>query len=340
MRFRTFSTCALVCACWLTAAAGVGTFAVAQDKKQADAKVAGGEREAAEKINKATGGEAKLQAAAEFVRKYPKSSLRPRVAEAVAAEIAGTQDGSLKISLAQTYLDFFNEPAEAEHVNGLLLTAMIDADRTADAFKLAPSWLEKHPDDVDTLRRLAIIGSNASIKGDNSFVEQAQQYGVKAAELIETDKKPAHVEAAKWTDYKAKYLPGLYREMGILALRAGDKTTGRTRLEKAVALNTGDPSVYAIVGQMADEDYTASANEYKTASGPAKDAALKKAHGQLDNVIDLYAHAVALSEGRPEYEQLRTQLMPALEEYYKFRHKNSTDGLRQLIDKYKKPATP
>lgn len=340
MKFRNIGTYALVCACWLALAVGVGATPATQDKKQPEAKLSSGERDAAEKINKASGGEAKLQAAAEFIKKYPKSSLRPRIAEAVATEISNTQDDALKISLSQTYLDFFNQPAEAEYVNGMMLSAMLTTDRLADAFKLAPAWLEKHPEDVDMMRRLAIVGSNAAIKGDNSFITQAQQYGVKAIEIIEADKKPANIEAAQWTDYKAKYLPGLYRETGVLALRSGDKAAGRARLEKAAALSSSDPSVYAIVGQLADEEYTASVTEYNVATGPAKDAALKKAQGQLDNVIELYAHAIALTEGHPEYEQLRTQLMPALEEYYKFRHNKTTNGLQQLIDKYKKPVTP
>src|SRR2546423_1797703 len=182
MKFRTLSACALVCACWLAASAGASAFsAAAQDNKgtQADAKVSSGERDAAEKINKAKGGEAKLQAAAEFIKKYPKSSLRPRVAEAVAAEIAGTPEAELKISLSRTYLDFFNQPAEADYINGTLLRALLDTDKNSsnavEVFKLAPAWLEKHPEDVDTLRRLAITGSNAAIQGTNRYVARAQQ---------------------------------------------------------------------------------------------------------------------------------------------------------------------
>jgi hypothetical protein len=346
MKFRTLSACALVCAFLLTVGAGASG-ASAQDNKStqaSDAKVSSGERDAAEKINKAKGGEAKLQAAAEFIKKYPKSSMRPRIAEAIANEISATPEAELKISLSRTYLDFFNQPAEADYINGTLLRALLDTDKSAsnaaEIFKLAPAWLDKHPEDVDTLRRLAVTGSNAAIAGNNAYVAQAQQYGAKAIELIEADKKPEAVDAAQWAEYKSKQLPGLYREAGILALRSGDKAAGRARLEKAITLNTPDPSVYAIVGQMADEDYTTYVNEYKAApAGAARDAALKKAQAQLDKVIDLYAQSVALTEGHAEYDQLRGQVMPALEEYYKFRHNNSSDGLQQLIDKFKKPAT-
>ena len=337
MKFRILAACALACAFALGAQG-----AAAQDAaKQADAaKISSGEREAAEKINKAKGAEAKLQAASEFVKKYPKSTLRQRIAEAVANEILSTQDPAQKAALIETYVAFFNEPAEAEMVNAALLSAYIDAEnppRPADAFKLAPAWLAKHPEDFDMMRRLAAVGSNAAIRGDSAYVEDARKYGSQALELIEADKKPADVDAQKWAEYKAKFLPGLYREVGILSLRTGDNAAGRARLEKAIALNTDDPSVYAIVGQMNDEEYTQLVSAYKAApAGAARDAALKKAEAQLDKVIDLYARAVALAQGRPEYETLRTQVTPALTDYYKFRHNNSDAGLQQLIDKYKR----
>lgn len=339
MRFRTFSTCALICACWLTASAGVGAFAKAQDTKQADAKLSSGEREAADKINKAKGGEAKLQAAAAFVAKYPKSSLRPRVAEAVANEIFNTADNDLKISLAQTYLDFFKEPSEAEHVNGLLLTALLTANRAADVFKLAPAWLEKHPEDVDTLSRAAVLASNEVIKDDNSYAEVGQQYGAKAIELLEADKRPASIDAAQWTTFKTATLPTLYRATGIIAFKTGDKTGAIARLEKAAALKTPDPAVYLLLGDLTYEQYEALAKKYQaTPEGPGKKEMLKGVEASLDKVIEAYAQSVAITAGNAQYQAPHDQLKKDLETYYKYRHGGSTDGLQQLMDKYKKPA--
>ncbi|HKG14442.1 MAG TPA: hypothetical protein VKB12_14030, partial [Pyrinomonadaceae bacterium] len=287
MKFITLAACALACA---FAFGAVNAAAQAAPAAQDDSKVSGGEREAAEKINKAKGAEAKLQAASEFIKKYPKSTLRPRVAGAVSGEILSTQDAAQKAALIETFVAFFNDPAEAELVNGPLLAAYIDANRPADAFKLAPVWVGKHPDDIDTLRRLAITGSNAAITGENAYVADALKYGLQAVEMIEGDKRPASIDAAQWADYKTKFLPGLYREVGVLSLRTGDNAGARTRLEKAIALGTDDPATYAIVGQMNDEEYVQFVNAYKAApAGAARDAALKKAQDQLDKVIDLYA---------------------------------------------------
>lgn len=338
MRFRTFSTCALICACWLSVAAGVGAFAATQDNKQADAKLSSGEREAADKINKAKGGEAKLQAAAEFVGKYPKSSLRPRVAEAVAAEIFNTADNDLKISLIQTYLDFFKEPAEAEQVNGMLVTALLNANRAEDVFKLAPAWLANHPEDVDTLSRLAVLASNEIIKDNKAYAEPGQQYAAKAIELIEADKRPANIDAAQWTTFKAATLPTLYRATGIIAFKTGDKPNAIARLEKAAAYKTPDPSVYLLLSDLTYEQYEALAKKYQgTPEGPGKKEMLKGVEASLDKVVEIYAQAVAITEGNAQYQGAHDQLKKDLETYYKYRHNSSTDGLQQLMDKYKKP---
>ena len=338
MKFKILAACALACAFALGA---VNAAAQATPAAQDDSKISGAERDAAEKINKAKGAEAKLQAASEFVKKYPKSTLRPRIAGAISNEILSTQDAAQKIALIETFMDFFKEPTEADLVNGPLMVAYIDANRPSDAFKIAPAYFGKRADDVDTMRRLAIVGSNAAIAGDDAYVKDALKYGLQAVELIEGDKRPASIDAAQWADYKTKFLPGLYREVGVLSLRTGDNTAARTRLEKAISLGTDDPATYAIAGQMNDEEYIQLVNAYKAApAGATRDAALKKAQDQLDKVIDLYAHAVALSTGRAEYDSLRTQVTPALTDYYKFRHNNSDAGLQQLLDKYKKTATP
>jgi len=67
-----------------------------------------------------------------------------------------------------------------------------------------------------------------------------------------------------------------------------------------------------------------------------KDELLKQAYGAMDQVIDLYAHAVGLAEGRAEYDKLRAQVTADLQTYWTHRHNGSTEGLQQLIDKYKR----
>lgn len=336
MKFRILAACALA----LAFVSGAPPASFAQGDKQAEVKVSGGERDAMTKIEKAKGAEAKLQAGAEFVKKFPKSALRPKVAKAVADEIAATSDEQLKISLAETYLGFFNEPTEAALVNDALLAAYINSGRTEQAFKMGSDRLAKNADDVDLLRSLSVIASNETIKGNNTYAAQGQQYGTKAIELLEADKKPEGVDDAKWASYKAEALPTLYRATGIIAYKTNDKATAIARLGKAAEMKFNDPGIYLLLSDLTYDDYDVLSKQYNVAAAADKPAALAKAQAALDKVIETYAQAVAMTEGNAQYQQAHEALKEEVTKFYKFRHNNSDQGLQQLLDKYKRPATP
>ena len=360
MRHKCFAlTCALVACAFLTGGSATSSLARTgqekdkatqggQDAKDKDAKdkdkaatanLSDGERKAATKINEAKDPSAKLTAATDFVKKYPKSTLRPKIADHVAGHLSNVQDSAQKLKLAETYLTVFSEPGEAELVTPYLVEGYLTANRLDDAFRIGGPWLEKNPNEVDVLRRLAILGATEAFRENKKYAQQSQQYGVKAIELLENDTKVAGFDDAQWTEYKTRWLPVLYREMGVLALVLDNKSDALIRLENAVALKTTDPTVYAILGNLKNDDYLFMAKQYNVLpAGAEKEAALKKAQAQMDKVIELYAQAIGTSGERPEYKPVRDQLMPALEDYYKSRHNGSTDGLRQLIDKYKQTA--
>jgi hypothetical protein len=335
MKLRILSAFALVCAMACGAAA-----ATAQETKpkQAEAKVSGGEISAAQKIQKAKGVEARLQAAAEFIKKYPQSSLRPKIADGLAQEIDDTTDAQQKVSLAQTYLEIFNLPAEAQNINSTLLNAYIGAGKTEEAMKLGADWLAKHPDDARMMLNLTILASAAAIKGDASYVARGREYGAKAIGLFEADKMPEGYDAAKWPQFRSSSLVSLYRETGVLAYKAGDKRGALPLLEKAAALKSPDPGVYLLLSELNNDAYEMRAKEYQVASAAEKSVALKNVEAALDKVIDSYAQAVAVTDGNAQYQPVNAAIRQDLERYYKFRHNNSTEGMQQLIDKYKKPA--
>lgn len=329
MMFRILSALALACA--------LAGAAAAQEKPKQDApKVSGGERDAAQKIEKANGTEARLQLAAAFVKKYPQSPLRAQIAEAIAREIAETADNQAKGALAQTFLDIFNLPEEASLVTGTLLNSYINTGQTQDALKLGTDWLAKHPDDISVMRNLTILASAEAIKGNNAFAAQGRDYGAKAIALLEADKMPAGFDAAKWPEYKQESLASLYRETGVIAFKTGDNAEALRLLEKAVELGTADAAAYFIVGDLNNEVYELRAKESIVAAPSDKPAATKRAEEALDKVIESYARAIAFTEGKPDYAQANAQLRERIAPYYKYRHKNSTEGMQQLIDKYKK----
>jgi len=333
MKFRILSACALVCALALASAAQEA------GKQAAAAKPpSGGEREAAQKVEKAQGTEAKLQMAAAFIKKYPQSSLRKGIAEALARDISATTDAPLALSLAQTYQEIFNLPEEKQQVNATLLNAYINTGKVDEAMKMGTGWLAQHPDDIPTMQNLTILASAQAIKGNAAFVAQGRQYGAKAIELLEGDKMPEGFDAARWPDYKKTALMSLYRETGVLAYKAGEKSGALPLLEKAAALNSPDPGVYFLMSELLNDVYETRAKEYQVAAVADRPTAMKNVETALDKVIESYARAIAVTDGNAQYAQANAAFRQDLERYYKFRHKNSTDGLQQLIDKYKKPA--
>jgi hypothetical protein len=335
MRFRILSACALACACVVGAA---GAAAAAQDSKgtQAEVKVSGGERDAAAKIEKAKGTEARLQAASEFVKKYPNSTLRPRIAKSLADEVAATTDPQMKISLGQVYLDIFNRPEETQYVNTTLLNTYINSGKTDEAMKAGAAWLQQHPDDIPTMQNLTILAAAAAIRGDNTYIAQGRQYGAKAIEMLEADRMPAGADATRWPDFKKSALVSLYRETGILAYKSSDSAAALSLLEKAAALKSPDPGVYLLLSDLSSDEYQSLAKQYQVASAAEKPAALQKAQAALDKVIENYAQAIAVTDGNPTYQQVNAAMRQNLTENYKYRHNGSTEGMQQLIDKYKK----
>ncbi|MBL8205050.1 MAG: hypothetical protein JNM09_12530 [Blastocatellia bacterium] len=294
-----------------------------------------GEIEAAQKVQNAKDLPAKMKQAEEFMKKNSKSSLRPKVAEYLSIEIGNVMDAKQRLSYIESYSKLFSSEVE----QGFLATSLVDAyaqtDKLDEAFKLAPKAFEKSPDNVLLMTQLALKGSNAVRQGNAQYSEPSKQYALKAIEMIETDKKPANINDQYWGEIKSKWLPELHQALGFIAFSAGDGAEAKVRFQKVVQLNPQNPNGYLMMASFADGDYQRAAMEYNTASGAAKDGALKKAYEHLDSVIDYYARVVALTEPKPEYKQIHDQVLPALQDTYKVR-KGSLDGLQQLIEKYKK----
>ena len=312
-----------------------GTLSAQEDKKLSE-----GESKALTAIQSAPDAAAKLAAAREYVKKYPKSTNRAEVSGYLAGQIDQVRDGAQKLALAETYQQIFNTEQEQETIRPVILDAYFDAKRTDDAFALAATILAKQPENVFILSRMMIAGTDEAKRNNAKYVATSQQYGLKAIELIEANKKPADVTDAAWEKQKS-YLPVLYQNTAILALMTGKSAEASTRLEKAIALDPSEAFNYVLLGSIANEEYQKLATAQRSMpAGPEKAETLKKATATLDKVIDLYAHAVAASEGKPQYQQIHDQVMQDLTPYYKYRHNQSTEGLQQLIDKYKTTAKP
>jgi cell division ATPase FtsA len=308
--------------------------ASAQEKKP-EIKVSEEEAKALNAINAMTDPAAKLKAVEDFIKKFPKTPVRVQLAETVAGEIAKIKDITQAISLAETARTIFTADEELEPIRGVLLDSFVQASRADDVYKIGGEILAKNPDEVHTHVQLAFTAANEVKKQNQKFVQQGLQSGLKAIELIEADKKPPKMDPTNWASHK-QLLPSIYQQVAVLNLVTGNAAEAKTKAAKAAELGPTDPMSFALLGMVINSDYLKLATSYKAMpEGKDKEATLKKIEGMMDEIIDAYAHAVALSIGKPEHQAMMQQLTVDLTSYYKFRHNQSTDGLQALIDKYK-----
>lgn len=299
------------------------------------------EQNLAQKITSAPDAAAKLKAAAALIKKYPKTAIRPRVAQEIGDSIQEVKDSTQKLALAQEFQTLFNDPAEEEIIGPIIVDAYADANQVDQAFAKGSDFLSRHPDSLRVLVQMLSIGTEQAKKQNPKFIDQAIRYGTRAAEIGEADKKPADFDDASWLHFKTKVLPSIYPSLGLLYMSKGARTEAKAQYTKASQLAPADPFNYVMLAALLNEDYQTEAKAYQSSSpGAARDAQLKKVQGLLDSVIDAYARAIAMSEGNAALQQVRQQYLQDLESYYKYRHNNSTEGMQQLIDKYKVAPKP
>ena len=325
--------CSLVLAFNTSITAGVLPW---QDKTST-IKVPDAEAKAAKAVEAAKDTNAKFAAAEGFLKKYPASKARPQVAGHIVNLVYGTTEPNQRLALAQKYLALFTEPTEASMGRPALIDAYVQLKRFDEAFDNGASYLGSNPEDVQVLFLLAITGAELVRNQNGKYIKASQQYGAKAIELIEADKKPALMDSESWVKQKAR-LPELYQQMGVLALVEQNTTAAETNLEKAAKLNPADPFNYAMLGSITNNNYQTLALTVRSMpDSKSKDEMIQKANTLLDKVIEQYAHAVALSSGKPEYQALHDQVLLDLTSYYKYRHKNSDEGMQKYIDGFKLP---
>jgi hypothetical protein len=330
----------IVCASMACSAA----FAAVQDKQQSKddtLTVPEGEQKAIEKIKSANSMAEKLKAAAEYVKKNGKSQARPRVAGYVSNEIAKVTDHNQRIGFVENFTKIFNLSEESDLVKPSLIESLIGLNKFDEAFKEGSKYVEKKPDDVIVLTLLASAGGNqAAVQIQTGqappagMLEKATEAGAKAVELLEADKKPEKMDAAFWNNFRNTWLPRIYSAQGTILFVNKDKAAARDKLEKAAGLDPYDLNTLLMLRNITNDEYMALAERYQTEK---KQTLLNEALQKMDELIDWLARSAAITEGSTPYEAMHKQLMDQLNECYAFRHESKTDGLKELIQKYKKP---
>lgn len=293
------------------------------------------ETDALTAVKLATNPTTKLAAAEDFIARFPRSNSRLQIAELVAAELKKVQDGSVAVTLIQRAQTIFTGEDEWAILKPVALDAFVKGNLVDEAFALASDMLAKNPDDLLVLATMCRAGSEEAKKRNQKYVASSLQYGLKAIALVEANKRPAALDENSWSVYKANLGP-LYQQTAILYLSLSNTDEAKRRLTNATELQPHEPSNFALLGRLLNTSYIDQMKAYEAmAAGPAKQETLKRLDATLDTIIDLYAQATGLATGRPEYRGLLQQIIPDLTSYYKYRHNQSTDGLQQLINKYR-----
>jgi hypothetical protein len=115
---------------------------------------------------------------------------------------------------------------------------------------------------------------------------------------------------------------------------SNDKAAAKDKLEKAAGLDPYDPNTLLLLSDILRAEYTRLAEQYKVEK---KSSLLDEALQKMDEMIEWLARAAAATEGNAQFQTLTGQIMDQLKEYYTYRHEGKTDGLKELIQKYKKP---
>lgn len=278
---------------------------------------------------------AKLAAAEEFIAKFPNSTSRLKVAEAVVAEFSRIKNPTVYQTLFERAQTVFTSSQERTIFRSVALNAYTFSNRIDDAFKLAAEMLESNPEDLSVLLRITSAGAGAAQKRSHKYSAVALQYGLKAIALIEAGKKPSSLDDESWTTFQAR-LGELYQDTAILYLASNDTSVAKLRLAKAATLNPQDPTNFALLGRVLSAEYMAELASYESLpEGSARLEARKKLETDLDAIIELYARATGLATGQPEYQVLLQQIIPDLTSYYRQRNSQSVEGLQRLINKYR-----
>ncbi len=279
----------------------------------------------------------KVQLLKDFLAAFPDTPVRGRLLTNVGIAISRESDLAVRVDLAGKFRGMMSTDSERTVAGEILADAYLKAHRVDDAFQTVAVLPSAEAVDVRLLASLVLAGADESRQRNLKHLIVSQKYGALAIRAMEADLIPAAMSASRWSDYKGKTLPSVHQALGLLALHAGTPADGIEHFRKAVALAPDDPQNYVFLGAAINEGYLTAAQQLKQLQpGATRDALARKVLDQLNQIVDAYARALALSTGSPEEETVRTQIWPDLESYYKFFHKGSLDGLQELIAKYKK----
>ena len=138
----------------------------------AQPKVSPEEQKAAQAIDAATDAAGKSKAAEDFIKRFPKSSLRPVYAQKISDQIHEMTDAQQKIAMAQQFNSIFNSPDEEELIMPELIW-LFGCQAARQAFSTGATYLGQHPDSIGVLVELMNIATEQANRKRGSLSARA-----------------------------------------------------------------------------------------------------------------------------------------------------------------------
>ena len=214
------------------------------------------------------------------------------------------------------------------------LFATYEAKNYIKTFELGRGFIKSDPEYFFALALMTEAGYDNSLAGDSSLNAESADYARRAIALLEGGK------VAKADPFKSMEVA-----RGFLNFAYGTFVKDEKPVEAAAAFAKSvkadspfrtDPRAYHRLGvSILKGEFAQLSNEYNQkfggkTSSPEQAAMLKRLSSLVNQTIDAYARAVALST-KPEQQEARKKILEQLTTLYKNFHNNSDAGLNELI---------
>jgi hypothetical protein len=219
-------------------------------------------------------------------------------------------------------------------MHGREIYAAYDAKNYAKVFEVGRPAVKADPENFLAMSLMVESGYDNAIAGKPGFVSEAADYARLAIKLLETGKvtKPDPFKNLEVARGFLNFALGWF-------VKDDQPVEAAAAFEKAVKADgpyRTDPSAYHRLGvSILKGEFAQLSTQYNEKFGgkpssPEQTAMLNRIQHLVEQTIDAYARAVALST-KPEQQEARTKILAQLTTLYKNFHNNSDAGLDQLI---------
>lgn len=248
------------------------------------------------------------------------------------------------VQKGETFFEKYPNSVLAPRAKPMLLVAYVQTNRLEKAFALGREVLSADPNNFGLLYVLALAASAASKGRDTRFDADGLTYATRALELAASGNAPPGFSPELWEQQKGKVLGALHQAAGLFLYNKAEYEPAIEHLKKSAELDPSDPVTFYLIGESLKlgtyaklrESYDKLTPEEKVAE--AGKALLQQVDAVVDQMIEMYARTVAISEANASLQALNQEARKLLESFYRYRHNDTTEGLEELIKKYK-PST-